>query len=162
MRKLLAVSFLSASLVATGCSSVIPAQDFDAIVEVDGVTTRSVLAFPERDPKAANNHGDSSCSWASGYCGVDAPTVAEVRGVDTRIWIASYATVSTGEAAIYDIGIKRTPEDEVAYRALVDGKGSAFDPGRSGILCRLYDEQIGTRQQCFYSTRSVFLTLVRR
>jgi hypothetical protein len=161
MQKVLAFSLL-ASLVATGCSSVIPAQDFDAIVEVDGVTTRTILAFPERDPKAAHNAGEPSCSWASGYCGADASTVAEIRGADTRIWIASYATVSTGEAAIYDIGIKRTPDDEAAYRALVDAKGSGYDPGRSGILCRLYDEEIGTKQQCFYSTSSAFITLVRR
>jgi hypothetical protein len=161
MRNLLAFSLL-APFVTAGCSSVIPAQDFDAIVEVDGVTTRSELAFPERDPKAAHNPGDSSCSLTSGYCGADAPTVAEVRGGDTRIWMASYATVSTGEAAIYDIEIKRTPEDETAYRALVDEKGSAYDPGGSGILCRVYDAQISTKQQCSYSTRSVFVTLVRR
>lgn len=142
-----------------GCasSSTIPAHDLEATVEYDGTTTRAVLSFPARDPDATHTSGDDSCGFTSGNCGSDAPTYAAVHGDGTPIARALFTTLHTGDAGIYDIAITRTPADEAAYQAM--SKGHGYVVPETAILCRVYDTEIGTPQMCFYSSRSVHITL---
>jgi hypothetical protein len=156
-------AFVPAGLLfVSGCSSsAIPAHDLDAVVSYDGVTTRSVLAFPERDPEAAHTPVDSSCSFYSGNCGSDSPTYADVRGAGTPIARAMYTTLHTGEAGTYDIEITRTAEDQAAYERLVKEHGPG-QPAEPTIFCRVYESELGTPQDCFYSLRPVTITLTRR
>jgi len=145
---------------ASGCSNpiTIPRREFDAVVEYKGVTTRGVVSFPERDPEAMHTSGDESCGWTSGNCGSDAPTIGAVRG-DAPISGAVYTTLHTGENVIYDLGIRQTPEDNAADAKQKAERG--FLPGGTGTTCRLYDTEIGQRQQC-YGRSQVFITLTAR
>ena len=149
-------------VLEAGCSSSsIPAHELDAVVEYDGVTTRGVLSFPERDPEGAHSDGDSSCGWSSGDCGSDSPTHARISGAGTPITSAVYTTLHTGENVTYDIGIARTPADEAAYRE--DEKARGYIPGgQGGITCRVYDSELGKPQDCYYARSTVRITLTRR
>jgi len=158
--------FAAAGLfVVSGCaSSTIGAHQLEAVVEYNGVTTRSVLAFPDRDPEASHAAGDSSCSFSKGNCGNDSPTDARVEGEGgspTPIATGRYTTLHTGENGTYDIALTRTADDEAAYQRMVKEHGSAA-PTLPTIMCRVYESQLGTPQKCFYSTLPVSITLTPR
>lgn len=145
-----------------GCASpsrsTTPAQEFDAVVEYNGVTTRSALAFPERNLAATHTDADSTCDWSSGNCGSDLPTYAEVDG-EAPIKSAAYTTDYPGDG-IYDVTIQQTAVDDAAERQGFANRGFRL-PGEGGTVCRVYDSQIGERTVC-PSRSKVFITLTRR
>ena len=150
----------------SGCASsaTIPAHRLEAVVVYDGVTTRAILAFPERDPESSHSAGDSSCSFSKGNCGSDSPTEARVEGegsAPSPMASGRYTTLHTGDAGIYDVALTRTDEDEAAYQRLVKERGAAA-PAMKTILCRVYESELGTEQRCYYSMKTVTITLTRR
>jgi hypothetical protein len=144
---------LLACVVQFACTTpVIPAHTFRVGIEVDGKHTEAIVKFAEHDPVVKSTHGDSTCSWRTGNCGHNEPTVGVVTPGTSSLYAATLMTYSDREPlpCSYGLFFRPSPNQNVSCGLLSDSLSSriprecAGDRGTVKMIITFTDITPGT------------------